>query len=94
MLKLVSLAAIGIVMATGPALAMPRPTVDLSATARPDNVRCHGRHCRVHVYGYRRAYGYRPGYRTRWHSEDPADMRVGSRRWWNAKDREGSTGRP
>jgi hypothetical protein len=52
-------------------------------------VRCYGHHCRARVYGYRPH-----GYRSRWHTEDPRYMRTGSRRWWNAKDREGSTGRP
>ena len=39
-----------------------------------------------------RYHGY--GYRSRWHTEDPSHMRVGSRRWWNAKEREGSAGKP
>ena len=34
------------------------------------------------------------GYRSGWHNEDPSHMRAGSRRWWNAKEREGSAGDP
>ena len=94
MLRIASVAAIVMTITAGQALATPRPVADFGPTARPENVRCHGRNCRVNVYGHR--YGYRShGYRAqRWHSQNPADMRVGSRRWWNAKDREGSTGRP
>jgi hypothetical protein len=53
----------------------------------------HRGHLRCHRLGYVGRYrGY--GYGSRWHTEDPSGMRVGSHRWWRAKDREGSTGRP
>ena len=88
MLRLASFVAIGTIITTGQALATSIPPAELGTTARPDSGRCYGRHCRARVYGYR------SGYRTRWHTQDPSRMRTGSRRWWDAKDREGSTGRP
>ena len=93
MIRTASILLVGMTIATGPAQAAPylgdRPTRESHAAAPRESVRCYGHHCRARVYGY-------PvhGYRSRWHTEDPRYMRTGSRRWWNAKDREGSTGRP
>ena len=93
MIKIALVLVIGTVITTGQALAAPRLgdriAPDFRAAAPVESVRCYGYHCRARVYGYRVH-----GYRSRWHTEDPRYMRTGSRRWWNAKDREGSTGRP
>jgi len=93
MIRTASVLLVGMTIATGQASAAPYPCVrsvgEFRAAAPYETVRCYGHHCRSGVYGYR-AHGYR----SRWHTEDPRHMRTGSRRWWNAKDREGSTGRP
>ena len=93
MIRTASVLLVGMTIATGQASAAPYSGAmsvgELRAAASFESVRCYGHHCRARVYGYR-AHGYRP----RWHTEDPRHMRTGSRRWWNAKDREGSTGRP
>ena len=93
MIRIASVLMVGMTITGGQAFAAPRVgdiAVRHSRAAAPvESVRCYGHHCRAHVYGYR-AHGYR----SRWHTEDPRHMRTGSRRWWTAKDREGSTGRP
>jgi hypothetical protein len=93
MIRIASVLLVGMTIATGQASAAPYPggrsIGGFPAAAPFESVRCYGHHCRPRVYGYRVH-----GYRSRWHTEDPRHMRTGSRRWWNAKDREGSTGRP
>jgi hypothetical protein len=93
MIRTASVLLVGMTIATGQASAAPYPggrsIGEFRAAAPFESVRCYGHHCRPRVYGYRVH-----GYRSRWHTEDPRHMRTGSRRWWNAKDREGSTGRP
>ena len=96
MIRTASVLLVGMTMATGQALAAPylgdMPVGEFHRAAPLESVRCY--HCKARVHGYR-VHGYRAhGYRSRWHTEDPRYMRTGSRRWWNAKDREGSTGRP
>jgi hypothetical protein len=92
MIRVASILLVGMAI-SGQALALPRfgnkSVSDLRANAPAETVRCYGHDCRARVYGYRVH-----GYRSRWHTEDPRHMRTGSRRWWNAKDGEGSTGRP
>jgi hypothetical protein len=93
-------AALTIGLLTAPASAAPAapfPSVNNEGASIVEQAarRCY-RH-RGHLHCGRasrvgRYHGY--GYRSRWRTEDPSHMRVGSRRWWNAKDREGSTGRP
>jgi hypothetical protein len=93
MIRTASVLLVGMTITTGQALAAPYPDVgsagELLAAAPFESVRCYGHRCGARVYGSRVH-----GYRSRWHTEDPRHMRTGSRRWWNAKDREGSTGRP
>jgi hypothetical protein len=93
MIRTASVLLIGLTIAAGQASAAPYPAGrsvrELPAVAPFQSVRCYGRNCRARVHGYRTR-----GYRSRWHTQDPRHMRMGSQRWWNAKDREGSTGRP
>jgi hypothetical protein len=50
------------------------------------------RHCR-RLAGRAPAYGYKTGV-SDYYEQDARTLPVGSQRWWNIKDREGSTGRP
>jgi hypothetical protein len=92
-IRTASILLVGMMIVTGQARAAPylgeRSVREFHAATPLESVRCYGHHCRARVYGYRVR-----GHRSRWHTEDPRHMRTGSRRWWNAKDREGSTGRP
>jgi len=92
MIRTASVLLVWITITTSQASAAPytsRSAGEFRSAAPYETVRCYGHNCRARVYGYRVH-----GYRSRWHTEDPRHMRTGSRRWWNAKDREGSTGRP
>lgn len=91
MIRTASVLLVGLTIAAGHASAAPYPggRAVSDAVAPFASVRCYGRNCSGRVRGSR-AHGYR----SRWHTQDPRHMRVGSQRWWNAKDREGSTGRP
>jgi hypothetical protein len=90
MIRTASVLLVGMAITRGQASAAPYPGVrsmgEFLAAAPFESVRCYGHHCRARAGVH--------GYRSRWHTEDPRHMRTGSRRWWNAKDREGSTGRP
>jgi hypothetical protein len=97
MKKLSVILTVALATASTSAFALPAPMPDSkrvlnggTAVEKSAYRRCSsraGRHCRAY-----RTFGYRA--HSRWHTEDPSRMRTGSRRWWNAKDREGSTGRP
>jgi hypothetical protein len=93
MIRTASVLLVGLTIAAGQASAAPYSgggsASEFPAAKRFESVRCYGAHCRARVHGYR-AHGYH----TRWHTQDPRHMRTGSQRWWDAKDREGSTGRP
>lgn len=93
MIRTASALLVGLTIAAGQASAAPYSgggsASEFPAATRFESVRCYGAHCRARVHGYRAN-----GYRSRWHTQDPRHMRTGSQRWWDAKDREGSTGRP
>jgi hypothetical protein len=93
MIRIASVPLVGLMIAAGQASAAPYPggrfVSEFPAASPFESVRCYGHHCRDRAHGYR-AHGYR----SRWQTEDPRHMKMGSQRWWNAKDREGSTGRP
>jgi hypothetical protein len=91
MIKIASVLIVGMTITAAQASAAPRLAdrfADSGLTARAEVVRCAGRHCRARVYGYR-SYGYSSG----WHSQDPSHLRIGTRRWWDAMDRQGRGGR-
>jgi hypothetical protein len=88
---------LGLAMQPTAAMAMPPSKADPGFTALQPLVKAAYRRCAWHsgrrhcrwYSGSRRAYGYRAG---RYYPTDPSRLRTGSRRWWDAKEREGSAG--